>query len=67
MMVAAITDLADINTWLDTTESYIGSPYIYGQYNLVVLPAPFPWLGMSNPMLSYVSPAVITSNKQLVY
>lgn len=36
-------------------------PYIWGQYDLLVLPPSFPYGGMENPCLTCVTPTLIVS------
>ena len=42
-------------------------PYAWGEYNVLVLPPAFPFGGMENPMLTFVSPTMITGDKSQVH
>lgn len=55
-------ELADMQTWLDTIESYL-TPYIWGNYSILVLPPSFPFGGMENPLLTFASPTIIVGDK----
>jgi len=46
---------------LSTAESMLG-PYVWGVYDLLVLPPSFPYGGMENPCLTFVTPTCIVSN-----
>lgn len=37
------------------------TPYIFGQFNVVVVPANYPMGSMENPMLVFVSPTIFTT------
>ncbi|OWK16773.1 LTA4H [Cervus elaphus hippelaphus] len=37
----------------------LGGPYIWGQYDLLVLPPSFPYGGMENPCLTFVTPTLL--------
>lgn len=39
----------------------LGGPYIWGQYDLLVLPPSFPYGGMENPCLTFVTPTLLVS------
>ena len=67
MMQAAVQELADLNTLLDTAEAYVGTPYIWGVYNILVLPPSFPFGGMENPLMTFASPTIITGTKSQVF
>jgi leukotriene-A4 hydrolase len=56
------TELADLQTLLDTTEQYL-TPYIWGNYSILILPPSFPFGGMENPLLTFASPTIITGDK----
>ena len=67
MMQAAVQELADLNTLLDSAEAYVGTPYIWGVYNILVLPPSFPFGGMENPLMTFASPTIITGTKSQVF
>ena len=46
---------------LTTAEEIVG-PYIWGHYDLLILPPSFPYGGMENPCLTFVSPTVLVSH-----
>jgi len=41
-------------------------PYLWQQYNILVLPRSFPYSGMENPSLSFLSPCLINGDKSLI-
>lgn len=43
---------------LQAAESIVG-PYLWGVYDLVVLPPSFPYGGMENPCLTFVTPTLL--------
>jgi len=45
---------------LQAAEEIVGR-YIWGQYDLLVMPPSFPYGGMENPCLTFVSPTVLVS------
>jgi aminopeptidase N len=45
------------------TELY--GPYLWGRYDLIVLPPSFPFGGMENPRLSFMTPTLIAGDKSL--
>lgn len=55
---AASEEFADVENMLATAEELAG-PYVWGRYDLLVLPASFPYGGMENPMLTFVTPTLI--------
>lgn len=43
---------------LKTAEDLAG-PYVWGQYDILVLPPSFPYGGMENPCLTFATPTVL--------
>lgn len=55
-------ELETLETLLDEAETYL-TPYIWGNYTIVVLPPSFPFGGMENPLLTFASPTIIVGDK----
>ena len=47
------------------TERLYG-PYRWGRYDILVLPASFPYGGMENPRLTFATPTILAGDKSLV-
>ena len=45
---------------LAAAEKIVG-PYVWKQYDLLVLPPSFPYGGMENPCLTFVTPTLLVS------
>jgi aminopeptidase N len=65
MMDAAAKEFSDTPKMIQTAESLYG-PYRWGRYDLLVLPPSFPYGGMENPRLTFLTPTVIAGDKSLV-
>jgi leukotriene-A4 hydrolase len=65
MLPAAAAELADVEQMVKAAESLYG-PYRWGRYDLLVLPPSFPFGGMENPRLTFVTPTIIAGDKSLV-
>jgi leukotriene-A4 hydrolase len=63
---AVAWELESLETLLDETEKYL-TPYIWGNYSILILPPSFPFGGMENPLLTFASPTIITGDKSQVY
>ena len=50
---------------IDKTEGMYGE-YAWGRYDLLMLPPSFPFGGMENPRLSFITPTVVAGDKSLV-
>lgn len=59
----AVSEYSDMQALLDTTEYWVQTPYIWGDYTLVVMPPAFPEGGMSNPNLNYISATTLVGDK----
>ena len=62
---AAAAEFADTEAMLEITEEVYG-PYRWDRYDLLILPPSFPFGGMENPRLSFITPTVIAGDKSLV-
>lgn len=62
---AAAKEFEDTEAMIRTSESLYG-PYRWGRYDILVLPPAFPYGGMENPRLTFVSPTTIAGDKSLV-
>ncbi|MEM9386745.1 MAG: M1 family metallopeptidase [Pseudomonadota bacterium] len=65
MLERAAYEFADTQRMLDIAERDYG-PYNWGRYDLLILPPSFPFGGMENPRLSFVTPTVIAGDRSLV-
>ncbi len=61
----AYEEFQDLNNMIYAAEKRYG-PYKWGRYDIVVLPASFPFGGMENPRLTFATPTIITGDKSLV-
>ncbi len=62
---AALAEFADTERMIEVAESLYG-PYRWERYDLLILPPSFPFGGMENPRLSFITPTVIVGDRSLV-
>jgi leukotriene-A4 hydrolase len=65
MLDRAAAELADTEKMVAAAEKLYG-PYRWGRYDLLVLPPSFPYGGMENPTLTFLTPTFIAGDKSLV-
>ncbi|GAA0355128.1 M1 family metallopeptidase [Bowmanella denitrificans] len=65
MLDAAAKEFEDTEAMLEVTEKKFGQ-YRWDRYDLLILPPSFPFGGMENPRLSFITPTVIAGDKSLV-
>lgn len=65
LLDAAAAEFEDTEAMLIETEKRYG-PYGWDRYDLLILPPSFPFGGMENPRLSFITPTVIAGDKSLV-
>jgi len=58
----AAFDFSDTEAMLKTAEELNG-PYVWGNYDILVLPASFPFGGMENPCLTFATPTLLSGDK----
>ena len=65
MLDRASAELADTEKMVEAAEKLYG-PYRWGRYDVIVLPPSFPYGGMENPTLTFLTPTFIAGDKSLV-
>ncbi|RBP50986.1 M1 family metallopeptidase [Arenicella xantha] len=65
LLESAAAEFEDTESMLIATEQRYG-PYGWDRYDLLILPPSFPFGGMENPRLSFITPTVIAGDKSLV-
>jgi aminopeptidase N len=64
-IAAATAEFEDMPSMVEAAEKLYG-PYVWGRYDVLVLPAAFPFGGMENPKLTFATPTIIAGDKSLV-
>ena len=65
LLDASVYEFANTQDMLDVAEERFG-PYQWGRYDLLVLPPSFPFGGMENPRLSFITPSLLAGDRSLV-
>jgi leukotriene-A4 hydrolase len=65
MVDAAAAEFGEVDAMMATAEKLYGA-YSWERYDMLVLPPSFPYGGMENPRLTFLTPTVITGDRTLV-
>ncbi len=65
LLEASAFEFADTQAMFETAEAMFG-PYQWGRYDLLILPPSFPYGGMENPRLSFLTPSLLAGDRSLV-
>ncbi|MCZ6537024.1 MAG: M1 family metallopeptidase [Gammaproteobacteria bacterium] len=65
VLAAAAYEFADTQHMLDAAAEMYGD-YQWGRYDLLILPPSFPYGGMENPRLSFITPTILAGDRSLV-
>lgn len=65
LLEPSVKEFEDTQAMLEVTEKMYGE-YRWERYDLLILPPSFPFGGMENPRLSFITPTVIAGDKSLV-
>ncbi len=65
VVAAAANEFAEVDAMMEVGEKLYG-PYRWTRYDILVLPPSFPFGGMENPRLTFLTPTVITGDRALV-
>jgi hypothetical protein len=64
VLEAAAWEFSELEPMIDAGEALYG-PYRWDRYDLLILPPSFPFGGMENPRLSFITPTVIAGDRSL--
>jgi leukotriene-A4 hydrolase len=64
MMEAAAAELVDTEAMIDAANQLYGE-YRWGRYDMIVLPPSFPYGGMENPVMTFLTPTFIAGDRSL--
>ena len=62
---SAAFEFSETEEFLATAENITGYDYVWGRYDLLCLPPSFPYGGMENPCLTFVTPTLLAGDKSL--
>jgi aminopeptidase N len=65
VVAKAAAEFSDLEKLITTAETLYGQ-YQWRRYDVLVLPPSFPYGGMENPMLTFVTPTLLAGDKSLV-
>ena len=60
----AATEFADLEKMIAAAE-VLGGPYRWGRYDVLVLPPSFPFGGMENPRVTFLTPTILAGDRSL--
>ena len=61
----AANEFIDAEKYIEIAENYLNHPYEWQTYNILVLPFSFPFGGMENPNLTFVTPALLAGDRSM--
>jgi len=62
---AAAYDFSQTEEFLKYAEEIMDQEYVWGRYDILCLPPSFPFGGMENPCLTFVTPTLLSGDKSL--
>ncbi len=65
LIEAAAWEFADIERMIECAESLFG-PYVWERYDFICLPPSFPYGGMENPRMTFLTPTLVAGDRSLV-
>lgn len=64
-VAAAAYEFADVEAMITRAEALFG-PYVWERYDMLVLPPSFPYGGMENPRMTFLTPTLLAGDRSLV-
>lgn len=64
MLLSAAWEFDDTERMMDSCEAMFG-PYRWDRYDILLMPPSFPFGGMENPRLSFITPSVLAGDRSL--
>jgi leukotriene-A4 hydrolase len=65
LLERAAWEFGEVDRMLYQAEQLLG-PYVWGRFDVLVLPPSFPYGGMENPTLTFLTPTVLAGDRSLV-
>lgn len=65
MIDRAAYEFAETESFIKTAEELVG-PYVWERYDILLLPPSFPYGGMENPCLTFLTPSLLCGDRSLV-
>jgi leukotriene-A4 hydrolase len=65
LLQRAAWEFGEVDRMLTQAEALLG-PYVWGRFDVLVLPPSFPYGGMENPTLTFLTPTVLAGDRSLV-
>lgn len=65
LVEAAAFEFAETEQFLKIAEDISGKKYVWGRYDLLCLPPSFPFGGMENPCMTFVTPTLLAGDRSL--
>ncbi|MBI4817715.1 MAG: M1 family metallopeptidase [Deltaproteobacteria bacterium] len=65
MLGAAAFEFADVESMIEKAESLFGK-YVWERFDMLLMPPSFPYGGMENPRLTFLTPTLLTGDRTLV-
>lgn len=65
MLEKSVYEFADVEKMITAAEGLYGE-YLWGRYDIIVLPPSFPYGGMENPKLTFATPTILAGDRSLV-
>lgn len=65
MIDAAAYEFGQVEDFLKIAEDMVGVDYVWGRYDLLCLPPSFPYGGMENPCLTFITPTLLAGDRSL--
>lgn len=62
---AAAYEFGETESFIATAEDLVG-PYVWEKYDILLLPPSFPYGGMENPCLTFLTPSLLCGDRSLV-
>lgn len=66
LMEACKYEFAQTEEFLKEAERTIGVPYVWDIYEILVLPPSFPYGGMENPCLTFLTPSLLAGDRLIL-
>jgi leukotriene-A4 hydrolase len=65
VLPAAAREFSDVERMVTAAEGLLG-PYLWDRFDMLVMPPSFPYGGMENPRLTFLTPTLLAGDKSLV-